>query len=1043
MLRMKFKKLLLTTMSAVMAVCSLLGFVGIKAMGVSAETNSVTAVEQNVAVDFESDVTFSEGEIVEGKGYNGSNALRLSGSRVSPMITLPETMTVYSNYYLVFWIDMDGSSFRKATAAIKANGGAYCTDNNDGKYPPIWYIADGASKWTEGVHGTDGCFGYEDVGCTAPLEGFKGWIAVGLCDMLLSGEVSITQVGFMSFNDVETTFYLDNFMIVDDYMKATPEIEVEVPTYNVGDTINVLDLSKYRVTGTAISAEHYGPGMLQAVGGRVDTNNGMGAAGLYIIDEAIKWEVKEFEGKQAISNRFDHYHVCITENSLMFYMPIKGSDITKIEIEVYPDYAADENYTFNNNGGIRLFAPDDDGLEWEEGYTIPNVAQRQWVTVTIEDVETIDRLLDGKGYFSGLQVGTCIGNNWDAGGFVGSDGDRAWLNLGAIKVYTGEKPDNSSYIDQMAKSGLLLASSNEGHYSFGEGTLEMLNGATLPDDTGLSYRGFDIKKVPGSYSNNAFVVDFHSWGRVYSEKSILFKKTMDVNQIETLIIRMYCHFSASQEYLTNQGGVRLYGIGQTGKISPGYMIPKNVIQDEWITLLLTKEELKLLVDTEGKLSGLQVGAHIMAYEDTEFWLGVTGAYIAIDYVSYSAPVNITFESDGEVIKTDKVYASANYSKAFMPQKEGYVFAGWYYKDTDKAYSFSDVILADTVVVAEWVEEIDIAKNAGLYFMTGAAGTISANGKYLQINEDGSINFADVLDYTPVYYGLSASMLYVFDKNYKVSKILLGEGSFEKVAETVTLTYDFGNKTERILLAKGDCLMEKPAQRVGYIFEGWLNVNGGEYDFSKPINEDVTIVADWSYNEIIDDYYKIYEGKFYNAVTDSVIVLNQNKSYINGLSTGEYRLLDGGLLLLINDDKTTEYTIYPQRIVSMNGEQWFKMGQYFVIFEQNDGSGQKSDPIAISMETYKIVKPEDPIKEGYAFKGWTLANGTAFDFEQVVTSSVTLYAKWEKVGGSSGGTSDKNDANSTQSGCYSTLSCGALTAGLLALCGVFVIKKKKD
>ena len=68
----------------------------------------------------------------------------------------------------------------------------------------------------------------------------------------------------------------------------------------------------------------------------------------------------------------------------------------------------------------------------------------------------------------------------------------------------------------------------------------------------------------------------------------------------------------------------------------------------------------------------------------------------------------------------------------------------------------------------------------------------------------------------------------------------------------------------------------------------------------------------------------------------------------------------------------------------------------VTFEGNGGSPTVSQTVN---DGGKAVLPEPPSKTGYAFKGWFLDNGTfseGFDFETVVTSDVTLYAKWTRV-----------------------------------------------
>lgn len=44
---------------------------------------------------------------------------------------------------------------------------------------------------------------------------------------------------------------------------------------------------------------------------------------------------------------------------------------------------------------------------------------------------------------------------------------------------------------------------------------------------------------------------------------------------------------------------------------------------------------------------------------------------------------------------------------------------------------------------------------------------------------------------------------------------------------------------------------------------------------------------------------------------------------------------------------------------------------------------------------KVIKPSDPVKNGYKFLGWYL-NGKLYNFDKKVTKNITLVAKWEKL-----------------------------------------------
>ena len=66
--------------------------------------------------------------------------------------------------------------------------------------------------------------------------------------------------------------------------------------------------------------------------------------------------------------------------------------------------------------------------------------------------------------------------------------------------------------------------------------------------------------------------------------------------------------------------------------------------------------------------------------------------------------------------------------------------------------------------------------------------------------------------------------------------------------------------------------------------------------------------------------------------------------------------------------------------------------YVVDFESNGGSRVASEEV---IEGEKVTRPENPVKECYRFVGWYTDKELtkAYDFNQIVTSDMKLYAKW--------------------------------------------------
>lgn len=67
----------------------------------------------------------------------------------------------------------------------------------------------------------------------------------------------------------------------------------------------------------------------------------------------------------------------------------------------------------------------------------------------------------------------------------------------------------------------------------------------------------------------------------------------------------------------------------------------------------------------------------------------------------------------------------------------------------------------------------------------------------------------------------------------------------------------------------------------------------------------------------------------------------------------------------------------------------------VHFNSNGGSDLKDKYL---LTGNKLVKPEDPIREGYNFAGWytNLSLTKAYNFDNPVTENITLYANWSNV-----------------------------------------------
>ena len=200
-------------------------------------------------------------------------------------------------------------------------------------------------------------------------------------------------------------------------------------------------------------------------------------------------------------------------------------------------------------------------------------------------------------------------------------------------------------------------------------------------------------------------------------------------------------------------------------------------------------------------------------------------------------------------------------------------------------------------------------------------------------------------------------------------------------------------------------------------------------------EDIMLAAKTIENNSTNDmiiYYKTPRGKWVNGLTGEEITLSSEfyLEYINGvlIKTIQYGDVDGDgsvtmrdLICIrrylagwempkdinirnadINGDgKVTEADVVLLRKYFAN---WYEdanlpnesLGKSYVIEYMVGNETYKTD---YELEGHKIIKLDDPTKEGYNFNGWYLDTEykTKFDFENSkATENIVLYAKFTKI-----------------------------------------------
>ena len=141
-----------------------------------------------------------------------------------------------------------------------------------------------------------------------------------------------------------------------------------------------------------------------------------------------------------------------------------------------------------------------------------------------------------------------------------------------------------------------------------------------------------------------------------------------------------------------------------------------------------------------------------------------------------------------------------------------------------------------------------------------------------------------------------------------------------------------------------------------------------------------------------------------------------------------------------DGSKSDFKYLYRRITDQEGNVYERLANYRIRFVT--GSDTEIPEQKFSTKNgYVATKPETPIFGEYEFKGWYKSDGTEYDFNQLVTESATLYAKWSGDGGVEFLAEDANGEWLIDKGPFLIVSGSILVAVGLAVC-VMTIRKEK-
>lgn len=194
--------------------------------------------------------------------------------------------------------------------------------------------------------------------------------------------------------------------------------------------------------------------------------------------------------------------------------------------------------------------------------------------------------------------------------------------------------------------------------------------------------------------------------------------------------------------------------------------------------------------------------------------------------------------------------------------------------------------------------------------------------------------------------------------------------------TVTLDFNYDNKTEEVSVAKGGVIPADKlnATRTGYNLNGWYTDKtysaASLFNLSTPITKALTIYANWISSTALVDGNGLNLTNYWDGTADSIIGGD-------GFTFDKTESISGIGDIEVVPPPTSATGKCLVRFDSMGGDS---------VDTQSVNSGDKA------------VKPTSPEKNGYMFTGWYEDNScsTPFDFSAPVNASKTVYAGWAQL-----------------------------------------------
>ena len=378
--------------------------------------------------------------------------------------------------------------------------------------------------------------------------------------------------------------------------------------------------------------------------------------------------------------------------------------------------------------------------------------------------------------------------------------------------------------------------------------------------------------------------------------------------------------------------VDVYGVFIAECERPGYKFYKYVVDNYEIT---TKEQLSLNIT-------------------------LTAIYT---YEKY----NITYVYDG-ILENENISqfnVDTNDFYLFDPEKEGYIFNGWYDQNGERIEQIKKGTIGDIILTAKY-QPISYVIS---YNLDGGENNINNNSYYNIETNDFTLEYPVKEGYTFIGWTVNGSNAIL--KDFTIEKGTIG--NIDLIANWKPNQYEIKYKLNGginnssnptgYIKDNGDVVIYEPS-KTGYTFIGWTSSN-----IKEPLKEYIipngsvgliTLTANFKAN-IYNISFDVNGGN--ELISNNIQVIYDNEYDLPIPSKTAYEFMGW----TYNENSFNNEDIYniPYNITLKAN---WKPIEYNIYYELNDGKNNMTNPSSYNIE--KSISLENPSKTGYTFIGWT-------------------------------------------------------------------------